>query len=45
MWRIVASMDQNRIDLTGFLQGTALAVVIILVIGIVIAMLPTSPLH
>jgi hypothetical protein len=45
MWRIVVSMDQNRIDLMGFLQGIAFAVGITIVFGIVVAMLPTAPLH
>jgi hypothetical protein len=38
-------MDQNRINLTGFLQGIALVVVASVVIVMVIAMLPTAPLH
>jgi type II secretory pathway component PulF len=38
-------MEQNRSNLTGFLQGIGLVVAAIVIIGIVIAMLPTAPLR
>jgi hypothetical protein len=38
-------MDQNRINMTGFLQGIGLVVAVIVVIGMVIAMLPTATLR
>jgi hypothetical protein len=38
-------MEQNRINLMGFLQGIGLVVAVMVVIGMVIAMLPTAPLR